>query len=210
MVDRARRKIIRRIFCLTVVLLWAIAPKVTLCHEPQRPAQWKITALYLYNFLLFVDWPEEAFSKSKTMRVSIIGEPNLYEAMKSMSGKMIKGKRLEICSMGRPGEVDESSLVIFVGEKGKDGLKELLKRFSNRPVLTVSNSAGFVDLGGMVFLRDPEVPRKSKGAQKRFVINLPAVKDSGLRIRSRLLRMSDILYEEEPGAGIGGKGQHQP
>jgi len=171
-------------------------PRPSPAADPQNVLKQKISALYLYNFLLFVDWPEKA--SSDTIKLATYGAPQVYEALKPMAGKMIKGKKLEVFSLTSPEGLDDCCGVLFVGEIEPQVLKELLKEAHGKAILTVSNQAGFVRLGGMVFLNDSGGLRKDGKEQKRFIINLSAVRKSRLKIRSRLLRMSDIVYDLDP------------
>jgi len=171
-------------------------PRVSLSSDPKNAPKQKITALYLYNFLLFVDWPENA--ASNTIKVAIYDAPQVYEALKPMTGKTINGKKLVVFSLTRPETLDDCCRVLFVGDTETQAVRELLKKVRGKPVLTVSDKAGFVRLGGMVFFKDPGDLRKDGKKQTRFIINLSAVRKSGLKIRSRLLRMSDIVYDLEP------------
>jgi hypothetical protein len=194
--NTASRKIVRLLFCLILILSWITMPRVSLSADPQNAPKQKITALYLYNFLLFVDWPENA--ASDTIKLATYGAPQVYEALKLMAGKTIKGKKLVVFSLARPEGLNDCCQVLFVGDKEPQVLREFLKEVNGKPILTVSDKAGFVRLGGMVFFKDPGALRKDGKKQKRFIINLSAVRKSRLKIRSRLLRMSDIVYDTEP------------
>ena len=189
-------KTARLLFCLLLIIFWISMPRASLSSDPQNPQKQKIMALYLYNFLLFVDWPENA--ASDTIKMATYGAPQVYEALKPMSGKTIKGKTLVVFSLTRPEDMDDSCLVLFVGDTETQAVKDLLKKVNGKPVLTISDKAGFVGLGGMVSFKGPGDLRKNGKEQKRFVINLSAVRKSRLKIRSRLLRMSDIVYGSKP------------
>ena len=186
-------KTVRLLFCLLLIMSWISMPRASLSSDPQNHQKQKITALYLYNFLLFVDWPENA--ASDTIKLATYGAPQVYETLKPMAGKTIKGKKLVVFSLTKPEGLDDCCQVLFVGDTEPQALRELLKEVNGKPILTVSDKAGFVRLGGMVFFKDPGGLRKDGKKQKRFIINLSAVRKSRLKIRSRLLRMSDIVYD---------------
>ncbi len=191
------RKIVKLLFCLILILPWISMPRPAPAADPQNVPKQKISALYLYNFLLFVDWPENA-SSADTIKLATYGAPQVYEALKPMAGKMIKGKKLEVFSLTSLEGLDDCCGVLFVGEIEPKVLKELLKEVHGKAILTVSDKAGFIRLGGMVFLNDFDELRKDGKKRKRFIINLSAVRKSRLKIRSRLLRMSDIVYDLDP------------
>ena len=191
-------KILRLLFCLLLIMSWITMPRTSLSSDLHTPQEHKITALYLYNFLLFVDWPKNVFSDSNTIKVAVYGAPEVYKAMKPMSGKTIKGKKLEVFSPTSPGDVDDSLKVLFIGLREKRAVKALLQKARGKHILTVGHMEGFVHLGGMVSFVHAFNPPKDGQKQKRFIINLPAVHKSGLKIRSRLLRMSHIVHDEKP------------
>ncbi len=184
--------------CLIFILFWTTIPLVSSSHDPEKVPKQNVMALYLFNFLLFVDWPEDAVFDSTTLKVAIYSDPQLYEAMRPMDGKKIRGKKLAVFSRTKPEALDDSFQVLFVGGEDTQAVRDLLKRVNGKQILTVSDRKGFVGLGGMVLFKDPETFRKDEKEKKRFIINLPAVQKSGLKIRSRLLRISDIVYDSEP------------
>lgn len=190
-----QRKIVKRMLCLILILFWTTIPSVSSSDDSKKASKHKIEALYLYNFLLFVDWPEDVVSDSNTVKVAIYGDPQLYEALKPMAGKRIRGKELAVVSMTQPEALDDSFQVLFVGGENTQTVRDLLKRVNGKPILTVSYRKGFVGLGGMVLFKDPEALQKGENEKKRFIINLPAVRKSSLKIRARLLRISDIVYD---------------
>ena len=190
------RKIVKLLFCLILILPWITMLRVSLSADPQNPQKQKLTALYLYNFLLFVDWPENA--ASDTIKLATYGAPQVYEALKPMKGKTIKGKKLVVFSLTKPEDMDDCCQVLFVGDTETQAVRELLKKINGKPILTVSDKAEFVGLGGMVSFKGQGDLRKDGKEQKRFIINLSAVRKSRLKIRSRLLRMSDIVYGSKP------------
>jgi hypothetical protein len=189
------RKIARSLFCLFLILSWIIMPGVSFSHDSQNAQTHKIEALYLYNFLLFVDWPKTAGSHSNTIKVVISGDPHLYEALKPMQGRMIRGEKLVIGFLTKTEDLDKCR-VLFVGDGEKPRVRELLKKVHGKPVLTISHMEGFVHLGGMVGLKNRADLFENGKKQKRFIINLSAVRESHLKIRSRLLRISDIFNND--------------
>lgn len=191
----AIRKITRSLFCLFLILSFIIMPRVSFSYDDQNASTHKIRALYLYNFLLFVDWPKTADSHSNTLKVVIYGDPHLYEALKPMNGRMIRGKKLTVDFLIKSKDLDQCQ-VLFVGDGEKTVAGELLKKVHGKPVLTVSDMEGFVQSGGMVGFKNRADVLENGKKQKRFIINLSAVRKSHLKIRSRLLRISDVIYDD--------------
>ena len=159
--------------------------------------QSEIMALYLYNFLLFVEWPQETFQENGTLRVIILGNHALFESLKPMRGKLIKGKKLIVINVVEEKEIKEPYHVLFIDSSKKILVPRLLKRVGNCPLLTISNIKEFIDMGGMVLFQDCLESPIEEGQQKRFEINIAAVEKTGLKIGARLLRLSRIVQKKD-------------
>jgi len=154
----------------------------------------KVTAMYLYNFLLFVDWPQDTFDKSDRITIVILGDDLLFDSLKPVMKKRIRGKKVVVVQMENIQDMDMTCHVLFIGSLKWNLAPQLLKQTKNKNILTVSDMEGFTQMGGMVLFRNIGDPTDKTGYPKRFEINLSAVKRAGLKIRSRLLRLSDIVY----------------
>ncbi|PYP25425.1 MAG: hypothetical protein DMD51_08585 [Gemmatimonadetes bacterium] len=65
-------------------------------------------------------------------------------------------------------------------------MDEVLANLRNRPILTVSDDAGFAERGGMIrFVTDQN--------RIRLQINLDAAQAASLTVSSKLLRVADIV-----------------
>ncbi len=171
----------------------------------------ELVGLYLYNFLLFVDWPGEVHRERPTLEIGILdpageGDPH---PLGEIEGKQIRDKTLVIRRVLRIADLDPDWQVLFVEGAPSDMVIEALARLGGSPCLTVSDIPGFAGLGGMVeFLSPREVassPAPGAGADPapRFRINLDAVLRARLEIRSRLLRLSEITGDIPHGTPIG-------
>ena len=70
---------------------------------------------------------------------------------------------------------------------------DIIKAAGNGPVLTVGDTAGFINSGGMIRFTE-------RGRRIRFEINLAAAERASLRVSSRLLRLADIVRPRRRGA----------
>jgi hypothetical protein len=154
-----------------------------------------IKALYLYNFLFFVDWPKQALGNGEPITLAVTGDDTLFATLFKMDEMSVKGRSLVIGSFASPRDLPLPCHVVFIGKKTWDLAAQIIERIGGRPVLTVSDMPGFAQMGGMVGFRHiaGHDHDSSIGHPKRFEINLRAVQGSGLGIRSRLLRLSDMV-----------------
>lgn len=165
----------------------------------RQATEYEIKAVYLYNFILFTKWPAETKETKqgkespKTICIGILGDNPFGDAFKDVEGKRIsgKGKKLVIKRYGRYKENKDITdcQMLFVSSSEKKNLKQILRRLSNKPILTVADMSGFIDSGGMVnFVKS--------GKKIRWEINSTPLKLAGLKLSSQLLRNSMRIIEK--------------
>jgi hypothetical protein len=162
--------------------------------------------VYLYKFLLFVDWPQvkpaditkepASNPEKKIITIGILGKDPFGESFADVEGKLIKSKkkRLVIKRFGRfKGRLDLTECdLLFVCSSEKRWLGEIMKKVNGKSVLTVGDMDGFLEAGGMINLM-------KVGNKIRWEINRAPAKKAGLRISSQLLRNA-LRVVEVPGA----------
>ncbi|MDQ6979730.1 MAG: YfiR family protein [Mariprofundaceae bacterium] len=80
----------------------------------------------------------------------------------------------------------KNAQVLYVPKMNHRAMKKLLQTVRGKKVLTISDSRGFAQRGGMIQLY-------RKAQNMRLKINLHAAQQAGLRIRSSLLKIADIV-----------------
>lgn len=172
--------------------------------ETQQAAEYKIKAAYLYNFLLFTQWPDPnekksdkknlsaADEKEEVMTIGIIGDDPFGEHFDDVEGQIIKSKdkKLVIKRFGpyrKNLELGKCQL-LFICSPQKRKLDDILYQIRYDPILTVGESRGFLEEGGMINL----VKVKNK---IRWEINLAAAKDCNIQLSAQLLRNAVRVLE---------------
>ncbi|MBW8034595.1 MAG: YfiR family protein [Planctomycetes bacterium] len=165
----------------------------------KQASEYEIKAVYLYNFLLFTEWPKANDAKNydnkkpaETICIGILGDNPFGGVFKEVEGKTIegKGKKLVIKYFGRYKENKDITdcQVLFISSSEKKNVKHILKRLSGKPILTVADMNKFVESGGMVnFVK--------AGKKIRWEVNSTPVKLAGLKLSSQLLRNSTRIVE---------------
>lgn len=188
-----------RIFIVPVIMAcWLFLTGSPASSTEVQSTQDKLMALYLYNFILFVDWPAGKFSADNQIKVAIIDDPEFYEALKPMEGGVIRGKKLVVTHVSKIDDRTDCCHIAFMGASDPRALEKLFKKFHGKSTLTMSDKEGFLERGGMVRFLKPGEKNGGAKKQKRFAINLTAVEEAGLKVRSRMLRISEIIYTPKP------------
>jgi hypothetical protein len=153
----------------------------------------QVKADMLWNIAKFIRWPESAFAKGESDFVfTILGDDSLAEALAaSLSTKNLNGRPVFVRVVGRVQDVTGSQ-ILYVAASAINRLPEVLRELRGAPALTVANTRGFVEAGGMVdfVAADDKV---------RFEIHQTRAERAGLRISARLLALAHII-ETDPSA----------
>jgi YfiR/HmsC-like len=140
-----------------------------------------LTVAFLYNFLKFTEWPQGVISNEITLCVSDSAE--FGAELDAIAGRPAQNKSVRIMRI-ELGESAKGCQLLFIPREEKPiRIQEWLKNMGNTPVLMVSNSDEFLDMGGMIVLIDD-------GNRLQFEVNLERVKPTGLKLRAQLLKIA--------------------
>ena len=82
----------------------------------------------------------------------------------------------------------EACHILFVNTSEPDHIRRIITLLAKEPVLTVGDTEGFAQQGGMINF----ITQQNK---TRFAINVDAAQRARLRIRSKLLKLAKIVEE---------------
>jgi hypothetical protein len=143
-----------------------------------------VKAAYVYNFARFVSWPADSpLAVAPAFTLGVLDDEPLADALEAVvRDRQIAGRPVAVRRFVDVEEVVPCP-VLYVGRAGSRDLRPLLDRLRGWPVLTVGDTAGFASRGGVIGLY-PEDRRI------RFEVRPSAARAAGLRVSSKLLRLS--------------------
>lgn len=153
--------------------------------EPSR--EYQVKAAFLYNFVQFVEWPQEAFARpDEPLTIAVLGEDPFGGALEEVvRGQRLRGRPLVVRRARSTADL-EGCQVVFVSRSETPRLPEVIGALQDRPVLSVSEIPGFAQRGGIInFYR--------QGSRVRFEINPAAARSDHLRLSSELLSVGTIV-----------------
>ena len=164
-----------------VTLAWALIGVTTLRAQDSKPSEYRVKAVYLYNFGRFVGWP--AAAKGDSFDVCVLGQDPFGPALDAtVAGETIDRAHVVAKRISRPQDAAHCR-ILFISSSEDGQLKEILAELDGASVLTVSDAPQFARRGGMVqFILD--------GNKVRFEVNLPAAERVGLNLSSELLKLA--------------------
>src|SRR4030042_2305788 len=131
--------------------------------DPTTSREYQVKAAFLYNFIMFVDWPVEKMADiNDPMIVGIIGSDPFGDAFEPVKDKKVKDKNVVLRrfkgleELKKSAEKDSAQLnaqikalkeyhVLFICSSEKIHLKEIISLVENNGVLTVADTDGFIE-----------------------------------------------------------------
>ena len=165
-----------------------IAPAAVPAQDSRAPEP-ALKAAFIYNFLQFVTWPENAFSGLEDpLVIGVVGETPVLQALRrDVEGKTVSGRKIVVRQVRNL--PPEGVHVLFVAGNERRRLPQILESVEGHPVLTVGETDQFAQEGGIINFF--QVQNKI-----HFEINPLAAERSGLKISSRLLKLARIVSSE--------------
>jgi hypothetical protein len=175
------------IFFLLVPFVWAVPMQ-------QVAQEYELKAVYLYNFLQFVQWPESQrlLSKDGAMVIGIVGDSPFGEAFEVLQTTIRKSgmKPVRVIHYGsyHEGLDMRNCHILFVSSSEKKNFAKIVADLRGAPVLTVADTENFLSSGGMINLV------QSQG-KIRWMINRAQADKAGLRFSAQLLTLAVKVVE---------------
>ncbi len=172
-------------FCVLFISLQGI-PSTFAQSLPMQ--EYQVKAAFLFNFGNFIEWPKKAFqNKESSFVICVLGDNPFGEALDSLEGKTIHGKRVVIRYFTNVDDALNSD-ILFISNSEQRNLPGILKSLKESPVLTVGDYEGFCQNGGMINLSRIE-------NRIGFEVNDSAALRAGLKISSQLLKLARKIVE---------------
>ena len=148
--------------------------------------QARLKVAFVLNFMKFTTWPEARTPDATTLTLCATDGHPLAGQLHELEGRDVRGLAVRIV---HPADNDVQPCdVVFVTEADAPTLQALQGATAARPVLTISDRAGFIDRGGMIEI-------KLVNGRIRFDINLAAARAAGLTLSSQLLQLADRVVQ---------------
>jgi hypothetical protein len=175
-----------------VRVLWVLGGVLLLLNSSTRAqsptaGEYQVKAAFLYNFAKFVEWPQSSFSDaSAPLRICIFGQDPFGKELRDITReKTVNGRKLEVSHV-----IDlrhaRSCQILFIASSGGPSAEQLVAGLRGASVLTVADTRGFTEQGGMInFVVESD--------RVQFEVNHKAAEEAGLKISSRLLSVAKIV-----------------
>jgi len=173
----------------------ALCILAALVNAQNRISENAVKAAYLFNFGKFIRFaPSDAVNSRQSFDICIVGEDPLGHTLDDLTAdERLDGKPVRIARLKTATEARTCAIAYISAAEGPRVGPDL-DTLRGRPVLTVSDSADFLQKGGMVHF-------VIIGNHVRFAVNLDAVRKSQLSLSSELLRVA-VSVNGDAAAGV--------
>lgn len=127
--------------------------------------EYQLKAAFLYNFIMFIEWPKEKMPKpDEPIIIGIVGKDPFESAFEPIKDKLAKDRKVLIKRFGQwetikkldraemekqIGEIRKCHL-LFICSSEKPMLREIMSHINGYNILTVGDMEGFLETGGGV------------------------------------------------------------
>ena len=138
---------------------------ITVSNGQERPNH-EIHAAMLYNFIKYVQWPNE--SEAGTFVVGVMGEDDVYNTLKAWyDGKPKGSKKYSIKKITSASEA-ATCQVVYLGKSKSREFEDIKGSISGKSVLTITDGNGLGEKGSCINF-------KVVGGKLKFELNQASV-----------------------------------
>ncbi|KJJ99775.1 membrane protein [Burkholderiaceae bacterium 26] len=179
-VRRAQWRRPRRLYAVLGAVLAGAAWMGT-THAQMQASEVQVKAAFIYNFALFTNWPADVMQADAPMVVCVTAQHPLQAALEKLTGKPVRGHRLEIRKIN-DGTVAGCHVLVF-DTRAQNGVR----LDPGTPVLTVSDSPKNERVAGNP---EPMIALTLHDDRVVFDIDAVAARQAHLQLSSQLLRLA--------------------
>jgi len=155
----------------------------TVVSAQERPTH-EIHAAMLFNFIKYVQWPNEG--EAGDFVVGVIGDDNVFNTLNAWYNGKTKGSKKYVIKKLASADEASACQVIYVG-KGKSGQFENIKNnIGDKSILTITDGNGLGQKGSCINF-------KVVDGKLKFEMNQGTLTGSNLKVSSQLSSMAIMI-----------------
>ncbi|MBT1707702.1 DUF4154 domain-containing protein [Fulvivirgaceae bacterium PWU5] len=157
---------------------------VAISAKAQERPPHEIHSAMLYNFIKYVQWPNEG--EAGEFVVGVIGDDNVFNTLKQWyDGKPKGSKKYVIKKLGNPAEAADCQ-VVYVGKSKNRDFDTIKNSITGKSVLTVTDGNGLGQKGSCINF-------KVIDGKLKFELNQTTVGAANLKVSTQLSSMAILI-----------------
>jgi hypothetical protein len=168
----------------TLAGLLTLSVAVPTVARTTASTEYQQKAAFLAQFPNFVEWPsDQSQNAQSSFQICVYGDFNFGSALaESTHGTTVHGRKLELRWVRKLADI-RTCQILFVSRSEHARYGQVLVAVANSGVLTVGETAGFLEAGGAIcFSYEQDL--------LRFEVNLAAAHDARLKMSTQLLGLA--------------------
>lgn len=151
--------------------------------------EYNIKAALLFNLTKMVTWPEKRLTASEPdFQVCLFGDNPFDSRLNGFTRKTVSDHPVKIVTDVSLDELDQCHIV-FISKEGIRHLANILYRINQKGILSVGDTAGFLEQGGMInFVKLND--------RMNIEINQCIANKSGFEIDAKLLALASTIIRD--------------
>jgi YfiR/HmsC-like len=151
-----------------------------------EPSEYGLKSVFLYQFCRFMEWPDSAFSSpNDPLIIGVVGEDPFGPLLKeAVQGETYHGRPIRIEHYRSARDIKRCH-ILFVSRSDIDQMSEITSMIAGKSVVTVGETDGFLDRGGMIALT-------ADRNRVRLRVNASTLRAAKVDVSSKLLRVAEI------------------
>ncbi len=158
---------------LLVFVLFVFANRVW-----AQETDYRIHAVFLYNFTKYVQWPT---GQSGDFVIGVVGNSPIYdELVKITNGKMAGSQKIVVVKFKSPDVITNCNMLFVASQANFENVQE---KVAGKPVLLITERPGLAQKGSNINF----VIKENKW---RFELNENATRNAGLKVSAELSKLA--------------------
>ena len=167
-----------------LMIFWPVLLASTSLSANESVNEYELKAAYVFNFLKFVEWPQEKRTDFNQIHLCAFSTDPLLPYLKPLEKRQVRGHSIRVLAYDSAEDV-QACQVIYLRGISSSKRKDILALVDSRPVLTVGEEGEYSD-------DDEIINFFSEGGKLRFDINYRQVRNRDLAMSSRLLNLARV------------------
>ncbi|MEP6736187.1 MAG: YfiR family protein [Chryseolinea sp.] len=167
-----------------ILVVIALAVFATLNGVAQERPTHEIHAAMLYNFIKYVQWPNEG--ETGDFVVGVIGDENVFNTLKSWYDGKAKGSKKYVIKKLASADEANTCQVVYVGKSKNRDFDSIKSSLAGKSVLTITDGNGMAEKGSCINF-------KVIDGKLKFELNQAMVSGSNLKVSTQLSSMAILI-----------------
>jgi hypothetical protein len=155
----------------------------TIAGAQERPTH-EIHAAMLFNFIKYVQWPNEG--EAGEFVVGVIGDDNVYNTLNQWYNGKTKGTKKYVIKKLSSADESSSCQVVYVGKSKNREFENIKNNIEGKSILTITDGNGLGQKGSCINF-------KVIDGKLKFEMNQATLTGSNLKVSSQLSSMAILI-----------------